>query len=216
MVFMYIASVPTIAIQRASAVVDDEDEEDVPKKIRRDSNVYIERKCGGKCLRLYDWFASRHFLLRGAIVFYTLVVIITVIESERFRTDPDFNIVRLLYEATSAYGSVGLTLGYPNTVTAFSAQLSWPSKFIMIILLLMGRHRGLPTDLDAAYTMRIRLTVNPDYDDDKAGRNSAVLETENPDECQVRTTDAEGQPRTYIVRRRTSISFFRTSASEVV
>lgn len=105
----------------------------------------------------------------------------------------------------------GLTLGYPGTVTAFSAQLRPLSKVIMIIILLMGRHRGLPTELDAAYTMHIRLAERPDFDDDKVNRNSAMLEAEAPDEYQVRHTDAEGQIRTYVVRRRSSNTFWRTS-----
>jgi hypothetical protein len=38
---------------------------------------------------------------------------------------------------------VGFSLGYPNITSSFATVLSPPSKIILIITMLMGRHRGL-------------------------------------------------------------------------
>ncbi|CAF4231828.1 unnamed protein product [Rotaria sordida] len=46
-------------------------------------------------------------------------------------------------EIISAFGTVGLTLGYPNVASSFSTVLSSASKTIIITTMLMGRHRGL-------------------------------------------------------------------------
>lgn len=63
---------------------------------------------------------------------------------------PEFNIFAILFEIVSAYGTVGLSLGYPNVDTAFSGQFGTISKLVIIALLIRGRHRGLPYNLDRA------------------------------------------------------------------
>ncbi|SCU96278.1 LAFA_0G05446g1_1 [Lachancea sp. 'fantastica'] len=63
---------------------------------------------------------------------------------------PDFTVFQVLFEIVSAYGTVGLSLGYPNTDQSFSAQFNTFSKVIMIFMLVRGRHRGLPYSLDRA------------------------------------------------------------------
>lgn len=63
---------------------------------------------------------------------------------------PEFSIFAILFEIVSAYGTVGLSLGYPNTDTSFSGQFTTLSKLIIIALLIRGRHRGLPYSLDRA------------------------------------------------------------------
>lgn len=50
----------------------------------------------------------------------------------------------------SAYGTVGLSLGYPNVDTSFSGQFHVISKLVIIAMQIRGRHRGLPYALDKA------------------------------------------------------------------
>lgn len=66
---------------------------------------------------------------------------------------PDFTIFQVLFEVVSAYGTVGLSLGYPGTDQSFSAQFNHFSKLIIIIMLIRGRHRGLPYTLDRAIVL---------------------------------------------------------------
>lgn len=63
---------------------------------------------------------------------------------------PQFNVFQVLFEIVSAYGTVGLSLGYPGTNTSFSAQFTTISKLVIIAMLIRGRHRGLPYTLDRA------------------------------------------------------------------
>ncbi|EIW72701.1 hypothetical protein TREMEDRAFT_11924, partial [Tremella mesenterica DSM 1558] len=63
---------------------------------------------------------------------------------------PWFSIFRVIFECTSAYSTIGLSLGTPNNNYSFSGELSTLSKLIMIVLLLRGRHRGLPVAIDRA------------------------------------------------------------------
>lgn len=61
-----------------------------------------------------------------------------------------FTIFTVLFEVVSAYGTVGLSLGYPNTNASFSSQLHSLSKLVIIAMQIRGRHRGLPYALDKA------------------------------------------------------------------
>ncbi|CAI4045234.1 hypothetical protein SKDZ_11G2530 [Saccharomyces kudriavzevii ZP591] len=78
--------------------------------------------------------------------------IICICESKRIEdvSEPEFNVFAILFEIVSAYGTVGLSLGYPNTSTSLSAQFTVLSKLVIIAMLIRGRNRGLPYTLDRA------------------------------------------------------------------
>ena len=61
-----------------------------------------------------------------------------------------FTIFSVLFEIVSAYGTVGLSLGYPGFNSSFSGQFSVVSKLVIIAMQIRGRHRGLPYELDRA------------------------------------------------------------------
>lgn len=61
-----------------------------------------------------------------------------------------FTLFSVLFEIVSAYGTVGMSLGYPNTNASFSAEFSVVSKLVVIAMQIRGRHRGLPYELDRA------------------------------------------------------------------
>ncbi|KAF8537025.1 cation transport protein-domain-containing protein [Trichophaea hybrida] len=61
-----------------------------------------------------------------------------------------FTIFSVLFEIISAYGTVGLSLGYPNLNTSFSSKFNTVSKLVIIAMQVRGRHRGLPYELDRA------------------------------------------------------------------
>ncbi|KAF3927740.1 hypothetical protein ABW21_db0207328 [Orbilia brochopaga] len=66
------------------------------------------------------------------------------------RTDYAFTQFSVLFEVVSAYGTVGLSLGYPNVNTSFSGQFTTFSKIVIMAMMIRGRHRGLPYELDRA------------------------------------------------------------------
>ncbi|PWW71838.1 hypothetical protein C7212DRAFT_231019 [Tuber magnatum] len=78
--------------------------------------------------------------------------IITISEGSRIQDTKDyaFTTFAILFEVVSAYGTVGLSLGYPNTNTSFSAQFGVIGKLVIIAMQIRGRHRGLPYELDRA------------------------------------------------------------------
>ncbi|KAK7472408.1 hypothetical protein VKT23_000522 [Stygiomarasmius scandens] len=61
-----------------------------------------------------------------------------------------FNIFTIIFELVSAYGTVGLSLGLPTANYSFSGDLRPLSKLIICLVMLRGRHRGLPVAIDRA------------------------------------------------------------------
>jgi len=62
-----------------------------------------------------------------------------------------------LFEIVSCFGNVGLTLGVtvdePDLAgMAFSAQVNGVSKIMFILVMIVGRTRGMPTRMDAAFS----------------------------------------------------------------
>ncbi|CZT05979.1 probable potassium transport protein 1 [Rhynchosporium agropyri] len=77
--------------------------------------------------------------------------IITISEGKRIQSgDPAFTMFTVLFEIVSAYGTVGLSLGYTNINASFSAEFGVIAKLVIIAMQVRGRHRGLPYELDRA------------------------------------------------------------------
>lgn len=78
--------------------------------------------------------------------------IIAVAEGKHLQNSKEyaFTVFSCLFEIVSAYGTVGLSLGYPNINASFSAEFSVISKLVVIAMQIRGRHRGLPYELDRA------------------------------------------------------------------
>ncbi|KAK3322471.1 cation transport protein-domain-containing protein [Apodospora peruviana] len=62
----------------------------------------------------------------------------------------DFSMFAILFEIVSAYGTVGMSLGYPTVNASLCSQFSVVGKLVLIGLMIRGRHRGLPHGLDRA------------------------------------------------------------------
>ena len=78
--------------------------------------------------------------------------IIAIAEGNRLSNTNEyaFTLFSVLFEIVSAYGTVGLSLGYPGIDASFSAEFSVVSKLVVIAMQIRGRHRGLPYELDRA------------------------------------------------------------------
>lgn len=57
---------------------------------------------------------------------------------------------RTVFELVSAFGGIGLTLGIPTENYAFSGAFGPLSKLVVIVIMVRGRHRGLPVAIDRA------------------------------------------------------------------
>ncbi|KAH6970899.1 cation transport protein-domain-containing protein [Ilyonectria sp. MPI-CAGE-AT-0026] len=91
---------------------------------------------------------------------------ICIAESSRImdNDDPAFTVFPILFEVVSAYGNVGLSLGYPTVSTSFCSQFSTFAKLVLCAMMLRGRHRGLPYALDRAIVLPNENSVWDDRD----------------------------------------------------
>ncbi|KAI1746765.1 cation transport protein-domain-containing protein [Xylaria castorea] len=79
------------------------------------------------------------------------VLLIMIIETHHFLEDPiTFSVFNVVFEVVSAYGCVGISIGFPNEAYSFSGGLYPGSKLVLCAVMLRGRHRGLPVALDRA------------------------------------------------------------------
>jgi Trk-type K+ transport system membrane component len=125
----------------------------------RQSNVYEEKSLGVWASEDEDEeqssYLSHH--LRRQLSFDLWFVflgffLIAIIEGPRLENTNEyaFSLFSVLFEIVSAYGTVGLSQGFPGYNTSFSGQFKTLSKLIIIAMQIRGRHRGLPYALDRA------------------------------------------------------------------
>lgn len=87
-----------------------------------------------------------------------------------------FSVFAIFFEVVSAYGNVGLSLGYPNVTTSFCGQFSVFSKIVICAMMIRGRHRGLPVQLDRAILLPgERIAGDDGLDESFAARQSQTL-----------------------------------------
>jgi len=86
-------------------------------------------------------------------LWYLFVVVFAILwcENDRIIEDPqNFSVLNVLFEVSSAYGGTGASIGFPNVAYSFSGVWTTFPKLLIISLLLLGRQRGLVTNIDAA------------------------------------------------------------------
>lgn len=65
-------------------------------------------------------------------------------------TKPYFTVFSILFEIVSAYGTCGLSLGVDDRSFSLSGEMRTLSKLLLIVVMIRGRHRGLPNAIDRA------------------------------------------------------------------
>lgn len=76
-----------------------------------------------------------------SVIFVATITLLICFIEDRFliTPDPTFNFLKILFEVVSAFGTVGLSMGFTGGVTSFSAILAPLSKYLLIIAMLVGR-----------------------------------------------------------------------------
>ncbi|KAF5393461.1 hypothetical protein D9757_000476 [Collybiopsis confluens] len=82
-----------------------------------------------------------------------------------------FNIFNILFELTSAYGTVGLSVGLPDQNYSFSGALRPLSKLIVCVVMLRGKHRGLPVAIDRAVMLPSEYRRHDERDAEEASQH---------------------------------------------
>ncbi|ROV91525.1 hypothetical protein VMCG_09462 [Cytospora schulzeri] len=92
------------------------------------------------------------------------VLVISTIETSHFLGDPaTYSVFNIIFEIVSAYGTVGISVGLPDASYSFSGGWHTASKIVLCLVMLRGRHRGLPVALDRA----VRLPGEHLYEDEE-------------------------------------------------
>ncbi|KAJ6121100.1 hypothetical protein N7523_005380 [Penicillium sp. IBT 18751x] len=79
------------------------------------------------------------------------VLFIAIAESDHYSEQPvAFSTFNIVFEVVSAYGCVGVSVGYPGKNSSFCGAWHTISKLILAAVALRGRHRGLPVAIDKA------------------------------------------------------------------
>jgi len=101
----------------------------------------------------------KHLLLRDIFWIFSAFLTITAVEAEygrvSFISSATFDgqnriyadVFRTMFELISAYGTVGLSLGTDDLPTgvSFSHSLTGFSKLCIVLIMLLGRHRNMPS-----------------------------------------------------------------------
>ena len=97
--------------------------------------------------------AARSIASRDLVWLFSALVVICIADDHRLMHEvapQNFGIFGIMFEVSSAYGTVGLSLGYPGSLVSLAGQFSIISKLVLMCVMLAGRHRGLPSSIDAA------------------------------------------------------------------
>ncbi|KAK4229247.1 cation transport protein-domain-containing protein [Podospora fimiseda] len=95
------------------------------------------------------------------------ILVIVTINTSHFMEDPvNFSVFNVIFEVVSAYGCVGISVGLPNESYSFCGSWKGASKLVLCVVMLRGRHRGLPVALDRAVRLpeeELHLEEEEDY-----------------------------------------------------
>lgn len=95
-------------------------------------------------------------------------------------------IFNIFFEVNSAYGTVGLSTGVPGQDYSLSGSFRTLSKLILMVVMLRGRHRGLPLAIDRSILIPGQdLFQQMDEEYNTQGQPSKELELE------IRRTETE-------------------------
>jgi len=138
---MYLAAYPVALTVRNSAHVENE------------TSAVFQNVEQTKAYRTGFGFQAKNYLARDTTYLFFALFLVMAVERTNIETLPDFTVWAIMFEIVSAYGNVGLSLGYGNSPLTFSAQWHTFSKFVLCVVMLLGRHRGLPDSIDKAVSL---------------------------------------------------------------
>lgn len=103
------------------------------------------------------------------------VFVISSIEASNFSRDPvSYSVFNILFETVSAYGCVGVSTGARKKNFSFSGDWHDWSKLVLCIVMLRGRHRGLPASTDYAVRLADKVGHRSDQEGNETGSQEPV------------------------------------------
>ncbi|KAF9502096.1 TrkH-domain-containing protein [Pleurotus eryngii] len=160
-VMMYIAVYPVAMSIHATNVYEERslgvfeapppDEDEEPGDLE---NLPSRERVG----KYLDWHLRRQ--ISNDIWWLVWAVLAIAVIERRNIMDEDkkwFDLFRVLFELVSAFGGIGLTLGVPYDNFSFCGAMRPLSKLVIIVIMVRGRHRGLPLAVDRAVLLPTEL-----------------------------------------------------------
>ena len=92
-------------------------------------------------------FQIRRVLVSDTLKIFLGYYLICLVEDHTFRTNPRFDPFVILFEVVACYGTVGAS--YTGSMVLLSTD-SWLTLLLVMAIMMLGRHRGLPDDIDQA------------------------------------------------------------------
>lgn len=107
-----------------------------------------------RLLRRFERVYREETIVRDLVLLWFAWFFIIMIEQDEMGKDyENHNPYILLFELSSAYGNIGLSLGREGTTCSYCSTLKVSSQFILVLIFLLGKHRGLPLAVDAAVNL---------------------------------------------------------------
>ncbi|EMD41450.1 hypothetical protein CERSUDRAFT_110026 [Gelatoporia subvermispora B] len=168
-IMMYIAVYPVALSIRSTNVYEEKSLGvfEIPPEDEDDEPVINEKASRRERIGKYLGWHLRRQVAFDIWWLVCAIFLICIIERGKIMDDvnaPWFNVFRIIFELVSAFGGIGLTLGIPTENFAFSGALGPLSKLVVIIIMLRGRHRGLPVAIDRAILLPEDLVPNKPAD----------------------------------------------------
>jgi hypothetical protein len=149
----------------------------------RKTNTYEERSIG---LQEHDSSAAgiaSHLQKQLAYdIWFQFLAFFLVCVIERghiLRKDPGFTEFNILFEVTSAYGTVGLSTGVPGQDYSFCGSFASLSKIVLLFVMVRGRHRGLPLAIDRSILLpgeELMRRMDKEYSEQGANSHEGIEE----------------------------------------
>ncbi|KAF8647560.1 hypothetical protein AX16_006617 [Volvariella volvacea WC 439] len=155
-VMMYIAVYPVAMSIRSTNVYEErslgvfeEPDEDVEEEPEDGELKKLGRR--ERIGRYLNWHVRKQlsvdiWWLVWAVFFIAIIERRNILDEEK----KWFDMFRVLFELVSAFGGIGLSLGFPSDNYSFVGAMRPLSKLIVIVIMVRGRHRGLPVAVDRA------------------------------------------------------------------
>lgn len=131
-ILMYTSSYPLIVAVHSTSVQASEEKEDCPTSIPTTTSEGTKREIKKTLSNDMLWLA----------------ISMTFLGFESYITVD--TLFRLGWEVISAYGTVGSSLSLETNISSFSSGFSAYGKLIIITIMIVGRHRAVPRNIDAA------------------------------------------------------------------
>jgi len=119
---------------------------------------------------------ARNMLTDEFPIWFFLTLCIFISEESQF-DNGDFTMFNVLFEMVSAFGNNGMSFGYTGLNTSLSTVFSTFGKLVIIVMMLVGRHRSVPSSrIDNSIRLPQLLSAQQDAEKRRAGMELPDIE----------------------------------------